>query len=89
MLNESEREHIRRACYLQKKSIRRIAQKEGYSRGTVERAIIYAPRPAYSLRRPRPAPRPRMLRVWASASVQTLWRDSPFEDLRRNTNVAI
>jgi transposase len=58
MLNEGERERIRRAYYLHKKSIRRIAQEEGYSRDTVERAITDAPRSAYRLSRPRPAPRP-------------------------------
>src|SRR5713226_8763457 len=58
MLNQSEREHIRRVYYLQKKSIRRIAQEEGYSRDAVERAIINAPRLAYRLSRLCPAPRP-------------------------------
>ncbi|HYU72130.1 MAG TPA: IS21 family transposase [Ktedonobacteraceae bacterium] len=57
MLNEGERERIRRAYYLEKKSIRRIAQEEGYSRDTVERAITDAPRSAYRLSRPRLAPR--------------------------------
>jgi transposase len=56
MLSESEREHIRRAYYLQKKSIRRIAQEEGYSRDTVERAISDTPSKVYHLSRPRPSP---------------------------------
>src|SRR5258708_11931667 len=57
MLSESERERIRRAYYLQKKSIRRIAQEEGYSRETVERAISDIPSKVYHLSQPRPAPR--------------------------------
>jgi transposase len=43
MLNEHERERIRRAFYLEKKSIYRIAQEAGYSPHTVEKALSDAP----------------------------------------------
>lgn len=67
MLNENERERIRRAYYLQKKSMSRIAQEEGYSRDAVERAIRNVPAKTYQLSHPRPSPRlgPFHLRIQA------------------------
>ena len=38
-LDEDAKERIRRSYYLDGKSMRRIAQEEGYSRPTIEKAI--------------------------------------------------
>ncbi len=56
MLNEYERERIRRAYYLEKKSIYRIAKDEGYSYPAIEKAIFDPLPKAYQLSRPKPAP---------------------------------
>lgn len=56
MLSETDREHIRRAFYLEHKSIRLLAKEEGCSRDTIRRAISHAPPKPYQLTRPKPAP---------------------------------
>ena len=56
MLNESDKEQIRRAYHLERKSIRQIARETHYSRQTVEKAIGNDPAQPYRLRRPKPAP---------------------------------
>jgi transposase len=43
MLNEYDRERIRRAFHLEHKSMYRIAQEEGYSHHTIEKALSDAP----------------------------------------------
>ena len=43
MLNDHDRERIRRAYYLEKKSIHQIARDEGCSRDTIRRAIVHDP----------------------------------------------
>jgi transposase len=56
MLNESEKERIRRAVHLEKKSINRVALEERYSRQTVEKVIsLTSPQPS-QLTRPRSSP---------------------------------
>ena len=56
MLNEYERERIRRAFYLEHKSVYRIAKEEGYSHQTIEKVLSNAPPKSYHLSRPRPSP---------------------------------
>lgn len=56
MLNESDKEHIRRAYHLEKKSIRQIARETHHARETIEKVIDHAPSQPYRLRRPKPAP---------------------------------
>jgi transposase-like protein len=56
MLNESEKERIRRAVLLEKKSINRVAQEEGYSRQTVEKVLSLTPPQPNPLPRSRPSP---------------------------------
>src|SRR5579872_4334648 len=56
MLNEYEREQIRRAYYLEKQSIYRIAKDLGYSHQAVEKAIFDPLPKTYQLSRPKPAP---------------------------------
>src|SRR6266851_6721754 len=56
MLNEYERERIRRAFHLEHKSIYRIAKEEGYSHQTIEKVLSDAPSKPYHLSRPKPAP---------------------------------
>jgi transposase len=56
MLNEYERERIRRAHYLEKKSIYRIAKEEGYSHQTIEKALFDPLPKPYHLSQPKPAP---------------------------------
>jgi hypothetical protein len=56
MLNEYEREQIRRAYYLEKKSIYRIAKEIGYSHQAIEKAIFDPLPKTYHLSRPKPAP---------------------------------
>lgn len=67
MLSETDRERIRRAFHLEKKSIRQIAKEEGYSRDTIRGAISNAPLKPYQLTRKKPAPvfGPYQLRVEA------------------------
>lgn len=56
MLNESEKERIRRAVLLEKKSINRVAQEEGYSRQTIEKVVSLTPPQQNPLTRTRPSP---------------------------------
>lgn len=56
MLNEYEREQIRRAYYLEKKSIYRIAKDLGYSHQAIEKAIFDPLPRTYHLSHPKPAP---------------------------------
>jgi len=67
MLGETDRERIRRAFHLEKKSIRQIAKEEGCSRDTIRGAISNDPFKPYQLTRPKPAPvfGPYQLRVEA------------------------
>src|SRR6266566_3237323 len=67
MFSESDRERIRRAFHLEKKSIRQIAKEEGCSRDTIRGAISNDPFKPYQLTRPKPAPvfGPYQLRVEA------------------------
>ena len=44
MLNEYECERIRRANYLEKKSVPRIAKEEGYCHQAIEKALFDPPR---------------------------------------------
>jgi hypothetical protein len=41
MLSETDRERIRRAFHLEKKSIRQLAKEEGCSRDTIRRALSH------------------------------------------------
>jgi transposase len=56
MIKVDERERIRRAYFLEGKSIRGIAREMGHSRTTVKRAIESAEEETYTLREPREAP---------------------------------
>src|SRR5260221_12791543 len=56
MLSETDRERIRRAFHLEKKSIRQIAKEEGCSRDTIRGAISNDPLKPYLLTRKKPAP---------------------------------
>ncbi len=56
MLNEYERERLRRAFHLEHKSIYRIAKETGYSHQTIEKALSDAPAKSYRLAYPKPAP---------------------------------
>ena len=55
MISEDERERMRRAYYLEKKTLRQIAREAGYSRVTIKRAISDASPRTYHLTKPRPA----------------------------------
>jgi transposase len=55
MISEEARERIRRAYYLEKKTLRQIAQEEGYSRVTIQRVISDASPRTYTMTKPRPA----------------------------------
>ena len=57
MINMEEREEVRRAYYVEKKSQRRIASELQMARKTVRKAIAEAGPAAYTVRAPRPAPR--------------------------------
>ncbi len=65
MLPPDDRERIRRAYHLDKKSMRQIATEEGRSRETIRRAISNSPPKSYQLQAARPAPlfRPFQARV--------------------------
>src|SRR3979409_560920 len=67
MFSETDRERIRRAFHLEKKSIRQIAKEEGCSRDTIRGAISNDPLKPYQLTRKKPAPvfGPYQLRVEA------------------------
>jgi transposase len=56
MIKVDEKEHIRRAHYVEHKSIRQIARELGHSRGTVRKALASAEPEKYRLKRPRLAP---------------------------------
>ncbi len=56
MLSESDRERIRRAFHLEKKSIRQLAKEEGCSRDTIRGALSNDPLKPYQLTRKKPAP---------------------------------
>ena len=51
-----EKEHIRRAHYVEYKSIRQIARELGHSRETVRKALASAEPERYTLKQPRRAP---------------------------------
>jgi len=55
MINEEARERMRRAYYLEKKTLRQIAREEGYSRVTIKKAISDASPRTYHMTQPRPA----------------------------------
>ncbi len=55
-LDEDAKERIRRSYYLDRKSMRRIAQEEGYSRPTIEKAITNQLHNPYRLTRPKASP---------------------------------
>lgn len=56
MINVEEKEKIRRAYYVEKKSIRQIARELEYARQTVRKAIQSAEPEKYKLKEPRRAP---------------------------------
>ena len=56
MIKVDERERIRRAYYIEEKSIRQIAKELNHSRDTVKKAIESAEPATYTQRKPRPAP---------------------------------
>src|SRR5260370_11502376 len=55
MINEEARERMRRAYYLEKKTLRQIAREEGYSRVTIKKAISDTSPRTYTMTQPRPA----------------------------------
>ncbi len=55
VISEDARERMRRAYYLEKKTLRQIAREEGYSRVTIQKAISDASPRTYTLTHPRPA----------------------------------
>jgi len=65
MLPPDERERIRRAYYIEKKSIVRIAQEEGHCRETIRKALAAEPHKPYLMKEERPAPifKPHQARV--------------------------
>jgi transposase len=56
MISMEEREMIRRPYFLEKKSIRQLAQEVNRSRFAVRKAIASAEMGSYTLKEPRPAP---------------------------------
>ncbi len=56
MLNVEDQERMRRAYYLEEKSIRRVAREQGHTRRTVKKAILATTPPKYEIRIPREAP---------------------------------
>jgi transposase len=56
MIRVDDRERIRRAYFLERKSIREIARELNHSRETVKKAIESAEPDEYTLQQPRPAP---------------------------------
>ncbi len=56
MIKVEKREQIRRAYYVEGKSIRKIAKEQRCSRNTVRQAIESAEAKGYTLKEPRPAP---------------------------------
>ena len=55
MISEDARERMRRAYYLEKKTLRQIAREEGFSRVTIQKAISDASPRTYTMTQPRPA----------------------------------
>lgn len=55
MISEDARERMRRAYYLEKKSLYQIASEEGYCRETIKKAISDTSPRSYTLSHPRPA----------------------------------
>lgn len=56
MITVEEREAIRRAYYLDKKSKRQIAREQGHSRKTIDKAVNNTPPQPYRLTKPKDAP---------------------------------
>ena len=56
MIKVDERERIRRAYYIEEKSMRQIARELHHSRDVVKKAIESAEPATYTLKKPRPAP---------------------------------
>ncbi len=56
MIKVDKREKIRRAYYIEEKSIRQIARELHHSRETVKKAIESAEPATYTLKKARPAP---------------------------------
>ena len=56
MITVHQREAIRRAYFIDNKSLRQIARELGHSRKTVHKAIASAEPPPYTLKVPRTAP---------------------------------
>lgn len=56
MISVEERERVRRAYYLEHKSIRQVAREQGHSRKTVEKAISNEPSRPYHLAKARSSP---------------------------------
>ncbi|MCR4406723.1 MAG: helix-turn-helix domain-containing protein [Anaerolineae bacterium] len=56
MINVEDREKIRRAYFMENKSVRQIARELGHSRETVRKAIESAEPTAYTLKGPRSSP---------------------------------
>src|SRR5437870_8173552 len=56
MLTPEEHERIRRAYYIEKKSIRQIAREERRSRETIKKAVSEDPPKTYQIKDERPAP---------------------------------
>ncbi|MBC7251261.1 MAG: IS21 family transposase [Anaerolineae bacterium] len=56
MISVEDREEIRRAYFIENKSLRQIARELGHSRETVRKAIESAEPTAYTLKRPRSSP---------------------------------
>jgi len=56
MINLEDREKIRRAYFIENKSVRQIARELGHSRDTVKKAIESAEPATYTIRKPRAAP---------------------------------
>ena len=56
MIKVDERERMRRAYYIEEKSIRQIARELHHSRETVKKAIESAEPATYTLKKPHPAP---------------------------------
>ncbi|GHO57716.1 hypothetical protein [Ktedonobacter robiniae] len=56
MITVQEREAIRRAYYLDRKSKRQIAREQGHSRKTIDKAVANVPPRPYQLTQPKAAP---------------------------------
>lgn len=56
MFNEHVYERIRRAYYVESKSVNQTAQEEGYSRKVITKMVNQAAPQPYHLTRPRPSP---------------------------------